>query len=415
MATVLPFAGIRPQVKLADKVAAPPYDVISSKEARELARDNPFSFLHISKPEIDFSPEVDVHSAAVYEKGRENYLRFLADGVLIQDESACFYLYRQTLGNHAQTGLVALVSADDYEKNIIKKHESTRPEKENDRVAHMQSIQAQTGPVFLTYRSDSGLTTLMESFAQQAPLYDFVSDSVRHQFWAIPDSTIQQKISAEFEAVPSLFVADGHHRSAAAVRYRDLRRAANKNHRGNEDYNYFMAVLFPHDQLSILGYHRLVSDLGSYDVTGLIGAIAKEFDVTVTDGTDGNVMPENPGQFSLYLDHTWYRLEYRAGTDSLAGSVEQLDVSILQNSILSPLLGISDPRTDSRLDFIGGIKGQNGLEQAVDRGVFAAAFACYPVQIESLLTIAEQGKLMPPKSTWFEPKLKSGLVMHGLD
>jgi uncharacterized protein (DUF1015 family) len=411
MATVLPFRGMRPLPALAANVAAPPYDVVSSDEARALAHGNSLSFLHISKPEIDCDPAVDVYSDAVYDTGRANMARFISDGIFSLDGSPCFYLYRQSLGEHSQTGVVGLVSIDEYENDVIRKHELTRPVKENDRTRHMQAVQAQTGPVFLTYRTQNALDDLMADCADGVPVNDFISYGVQHEFWVINDAVIGDRISSLFQHVPTLFVADGHHRSAAAMRYRALRRDANPQHTGKEAYNYFMAVLFPHDQLNILGYHRVIRDLGEYDATGFLAALEDNFTVKASAAR----LPDAPEQFSLYLAGQWYRLDFRQPSDAIADSVSRLDVSILQDSLLAPLLGITDQRTDDRVDFIGGARGLAALEKAVDNDGFAAAIACHPVAIEQLMTIAGEGKLMPPKSTWFEPKLKSGLVIHKLD
>ncbi len=411
MATVLPFRGMRPLPALAANVAAPPYDVVSSDEARALAHGNSLSFLHISKPEIDCDPAVDVYSDAVYDTGRANMARFISDGIFSLDGSPCFYLYRQSLGEHSQTGVVGLVSIDEYENDVIRKHELTRPVKENDRTRHMQAVQAQTGPVFLTYRAQNALDDLMADCADGVPVNDFISYGVQHEFWVINDAVIGDRISSLFQHVPTLFVADGHHRSAAAMRYRALRRDANPQHTGKEAYNYFMAVLFPHDQLNILGYHRVIRDLGEYDATGFLAALEDNFTVKASAAR----LPDAPEQFSLYLAGQWYRLDFRQPSDAIADSVSRLDVSILQDSLLAPLLGITDQRTDDRVDFIGGARGLAVLEKAVDNDGFAAAIACHPVAIEQLMTIAGEGKLMPPKSTWFEPKLKSGLVIHKLD
>ena len=411
MATVLPFRGMRPLPALVANVAAPPYDVVSSDEARALAHGNSLSFLHISKPEIDCDPAVDVYSDAVYDTGRANMARFISDGIFSLDGSPCFYLYRQSLGEHSQTGVVGLVSIDEYENDVIRKHELTRPVKENDRTRHMQAVQAQTGPVFLTYRTQNALDDLMADCADGVPVNDFISYGVQHEFWVINDAVIGDRISSLFQHVPTLFVADGHHRSAAAMRYRALRRDVNPQHTGKEAYNYFMAVLFPHDQLNILGYHRVIRDLGEYDATGFLAALEDNFTVKASAAR----LPDAPEQFSLYLAGQWYRLDFRQPSDAIADSVSRLDVSILQDSLLAPLLGITDQRTDDRVDFIGGARGLAALEKAVDNDGFAAAIACHPVAIEQLMTIAGEGKLMPPKSTWFEPKLKSGLVIHKLD
>lgn len=411
MATVLPFTGMRPRTNLAANVAAPPYDVVSSNEARELARGNALSFLHISKPEIDCDPDMDVYSDAVYAMGHANITRFINDGIFSLDASPCFYLYRQTLGAHSQTGIVALVSVDEYENDVIRKHELTQPVKENDRTRHMQAVQAQTGPVFLTYRAQPAIDALMQVCTASEPVNDFTCDDVRHQFWVIEDAVDNWRITDLFQQVPTVFVADGHHRSAASVRYRALRRAANPQHTGKEPYNYFMAVLFPHDQLNILGYHRIIRDLGSYDGNSFMQALGEYFTVTECAAR----LPDASRHFSLYLDKRWYRLVFQQPAQDIIDSVARLDVSILHDYLLAPLLNITDPRTDDRVDFVGGSRGLVALEKAVDNDGWAAAIALHPVAIEQLMTIAGEGRLMPPKSTWFEPKLKSGLVIHKLN
>mgnify|MGYP005641103385 CR=1 FL=1 len=418
MAIVLSFAGMRPPPQLADQVAAPPYDVINSEEAREQAENNPHSFLHINKPEIDFPSEVDVYSDAVYAKGGENIARFIKEGILVQDSVPGFYIYRQSLGEHEQTGIVCLVSADDYENNLIKKHELTRPQKENDRVQHMQAVNAQVGPVLMIYAAEKKLSDIVQQCCQKAPEYDFDSDNVRHQLWLVNESALLQEISEAFTCVPELYVADGHHRSAAAVQYREMCRENNPDHTGEEPYNFFLAVLFPHDELNILGYHRVVRDLNGMDPQSFLDALAKTYDITPTKT---RAMPTAAEQFGLYLDDQWYQLvlQHRENLGGLSGMGEEgdelLDVAILQDTVLSPLLDIHDIRSDKRIDFIGGIRGQAGIEKAVNSGEFVAGFACYPVRIEQLMTVASQNKLMPPKSTWFEPKLKSGLVIHNFE
>jgi uncharacterized protein (DUF1015 family) len=409
MATVLPFAGMRPPASLAAQVAAPPYDVLTSAQARALAGDNPLSFLHISKPEIDLDPQADPYGEEVYRMGQDNFQRFVSRGTLIQDMEPTYYGYRQTLEGHSQTGLVALVSVDEYEQDSIRKHELTRPDKENDRVRHMQALQAQTGPVFLTYRDNDQLSAQLEQTCAGIPDVDFTSDGVRHQLWVMRDHELVVRIRDAFIRVPALYVADGHHRSAAATRYREFCRGQNPAHRGDEAYNYFLAVLFPHAQLNIQGYHRVVRDLGQYDRAGFLAALAQDFAIQ-QNATPA--MPAQPGEFGLYLPDQWYRLTFKH--EKPADPVASQDVALLQDRVLGPLLGIDNPRTDKRIDFIGGIHGHQGLENAVDKEGFAAAFACYPVTIDALMAVADQGMLMPPKSTWFEPKLKSGLVVHYL-
>jgi len=411
LATVLPFTGMRPRPELAERIAAPPYDVLNSIEARVLASGNPYSFLHISKPEIDLDPSLDIHSDAVYEKGHENIDRFISEGYLTLDTRPCFYFYRQTLGSHSQTGIVALVSADEYESGVIKKHELTRPAKENNRTRHMQAVRAQVGPVFLTYKANAGINVLVSQGTASPATNDFASDGVQHQLWVIEDASVNEQLATLFAQVPALFVADGHHRSAAAVRHRQWCRDANPAHNGSEPYNYFMAVLFPHNELNILGYHRVVRDLGDYDSAGFLEALNKQFTV---EPSDVPVQPDLPGSFGLYLDGHWYRLDFNQAGNNDNDIVASLDVSILQDYLLTPMLGITDPRTDERIDFIGGARGLVALARAVDNDGYAAAFAFHPVTVEQLMSIAEQDRLMPPKSTWFEPKLKSGLVLHWL-
>ena len=415
MATVLPFAGMRPPSEIVEQVAAPPYDVLSSLEARELAKKNPYSFLHINKPEIDLPLEVDVYSDAVYAQGSENISRFINKGILVRDSIPAFYIYRQSLGDHEQTGIVCLVSIDEYENNLIRKHELTRPQKENDRVKHMQAVSAQTGPVLMIYGAEKKLSDIVSQCDQEAPEYDFDSDSVRHQLWLVDNSKLLLEISDAFTSVQELYIADGHHRSAAAARYREICRTNNSNHTGDEPYNFFMAVLFPHDELNILGYHRVVRDLNGMDPQSFLDGLAKMYNITPTKT---HAMPAASGQFGLYLDGQWYQLVLK-NCENLDGKGEEndelLDVTVLQDTVLSPLLGIIDIRSDNRIDFVGGMRGQNGIENAVNSGEFVAGFACYPVRIEQLMTVASQNKLMPPKSTWFEPKLKSGLVIHKPD
>ena len=335
MATVLPFAGMRPPLELIEKVAAPPYDVLNSNEARKLAEDNPVSFLHITKPEIDFPADTDAYSAEVYSRAEANMTQFLDKEIFRKDEQPCFYLYRQSMtlpdhSTHTQTGILGLVSADDYESNVIRKHELTRPQKENDRVRHMQAVNAQTGPVFLTYQAEKKLAELIAGQCEADPDIDFTSDGVTHQLWIVSDADILESIKRQFNEVQVLFVADGHHRSAAAVRYRETCRAENSNHTGDEPYNFFMAVLFPHDQLNILGYHRVIRDLGGRDAQSFLDAVAEKYEIQPAK-TDA--MPDKAKQFGLYLDNQWYRLTLIMETD------EALDVAILHDTILETSLG----------------------------------------------------------------------------
>ncbi|NOX36337.1 MAG: DUF1015 domain-containing protein [Calditrichaeota bacterium] len=415
MVTVRPFRGLRPRKDLAAKVAAPPYDVLSSEEAREMARDNPYSFLHVNKPEIDLEPGIDLYDPRVYQKGAENLKRLIQQGVMFQDEEPRFYVYKQVMGSHEQIGLVACASVEEYEKDIIKKHEHTRPEKEDDRVRHIDHLNAQVGPVFLTYRADEEIDRLISEVIQHPPEYDFTSeDGVRHTFWVVSDPKWIQQIQAAFQKVDALYVADGHHRSAAAMRVKQKRQAENPHHTGEEEYNYFLVVIFPHNQMQILDYNRVVKDLNGMDRETFLRRIQEKFDVeALPEGQ--RYKPRQPHTFGMYLQGRWYKLTARPGTFDENDPVKRLDVSILQENLLGPVLGIQDPRKDKRIDFVGGIRGLEELERRVDSGEWALAFALYPTSIEDLMAIADAGKVMPPKSTWFEPKLKSGLVVHLLD
>jgi uncharacterized protein (DUF1015 family) len=413
MAKLLPFRGIRPIQALAEKVAAPPYDVLNSDEAREMAAGNPYTFLHVNKPEIDLDPEIDVHDDRVYQKGADNLRAFIADGVIKQDEAPQYYVYRQIMGAHEQTGLVAVATVEAYEQNLIKKHEFTRPEKEDDRVKHMDALNAQVGPVFLTYQAESLIDELIKTVTDTAPEYDFtLSDGIRHIFWIVSDSATQNKIERAFIEVPSLYVADGHHRSAAATRIKNMRQQANSNHDGSEAYNNFLVVAFPHNQMKILDYNRVVKDLHGMNEEIFIEMLEEKFQVS------HKAEPFKPSalhEFGMYMDGQWYALKTREGVVDENDPVARLDVAVLQDNVLAPLLGIDDPRVDKRIDFVGGIRGMEGLEKRVDSGECKVAFSCYPTSIEHLMAIADAGEVMPPKSTWFEPKLRSGLVIHSLD
>jgi len=413
MATLRPFRGIRPTQELADRVAAPPYDVLNSAEAREMARDNPYTFLHVNKPEIDLDPAIDVHDERVYQKGAENLQAFISDGVIRQDAEPHFYVYRQIMGEHEQTGIVAVASVEEYEKNLIKKHEFTRPEKEDDRVKHMDALNAQVGPVFLTYQAEAAIDTLVQEITTAVPEYDFtLADGIRHVFWVISDAMKTSALEQAFEKVSCLYVADGHHRSAAATRVKNMRQQANSQHDGSETYNNFLVVVFPHDQMKILDYNRVVMDLNGLNEEAFIAVLGEKFEVhSQTEAFKPSALHE----FGLYMDGRWYALKVKEGVVDENDPVARLDVAVLQDNILRPLLGIEDPRTDKRIDFVGGIRGMAELEKRVDSGECKLAFSCYPTSIEHLMAIADAGEVMPPKSTWFEPKLRSGLVIHSLD
>ena len=414
MAILKPFCGIRPTQELADKVAAPPYDVLNSAEAREMAAGNPYTFLHVNKPEIDLDPEIDVHDDRVYQKGAENLQAFIADGIIRQDAEQHFYVYRQVMGEHEQTGIVAIASVEEYEQNLIKKHEFTRPEKEDDRVKHMDVLNAQVGPVFLTYQAEAEIDALVDEITTGVPEYDFtLADGIRHVFWVVSDSLKTTALEDAFVVVPCLYVADGHHRSAAATRVKNMRQQANAQHDGSEAYNNFLVVVFPHDQMKILDYNRVVMDLNGLSEEAFIAALGDKFEVHPHEA--GAFKPSALHEFGMYMDGRWYALKVKDGVVDENDPVARLDVAVLQDNILSPLLGIDDPRTDKRIDFVGGIRGMAGLEKRVDSGECKLAFSCYPTSIEHLMAIADAGEVMPPKSTWFEPKLRSGLVIHSLD
>ncbi len=417
MKLIKPFRGLRPSRELAAKVASHPYDVLNREEAFELAKDNPHSFLHINKPEVDMPTSVDVHDPSVYEKGRENLLRFQAEGILSQDSEEKLYVYKQVMGKHEQVGLVAVASVDAYEKDFIKKHEFTRPEKEDDRVNHMVALNAQVGPVFLTYKAQAEVDALIAKVVATDAEYDFEApDGTRHVFWVIEDLTLSADIEEAFSQIDTLYVADGHHRSAAASRVKNLCQKQNPAHTGDESYNYFLVVLFPDNQMQILDYNRIVKDLKGADGPAFLEKLGSNFDIEKADRASAK--PGAAREFGLYMDKQWYRLKANENLTSNINEsdpVSSLDVSILQDYVFTPLLDIVDQRRDKRVDFVGGIRGLAELEKRVDTGEWAAAIALYPTSIESLMAIADAGEVMPPKSTWFEPKLKSGLVVHKLD
>ncbi|KQC12926.1 MAG: hypothetical protein APR63_09820 [Desulfuromonas sp. SDB] len=418
MAIVKPFKALRPPKQLAEKVASPPYDVLNSDEARELANDNPHSFLHIVKPEIDLDPSIDLYDQRVYDQARKNLDDFKQNQWLVQDEKECFYLYRQIMGDHEQIGLVAAASVDEYDKDLIKKHEHTRKVKEDDRTNHIMSLKANTGPVFLTYRAKQNLDQFIANFIENhQPENDFTSvDGIVHTLWKVCDENDVHKIQNMFDEIDLLYVADGHHRSAAASRAEKLLEQKNPHHTGEEHYNYFLTVIFPDNQMKIMDYNRVVTDLNNLSEKEFLDKIQQKFSLTELNPDDPEQMkPQQPNQFLMYLDHKFYRLDAKRGSWNPQDPVEALDVSILQNNLLHPILGIGNPREDQRIDFVGGIRGIKELVKLVDSGKFQVAFALYPVAIEQLMNIADTGNVMPPKSTWFEPKLRSGLFIHLLE
>ena len=402
MATVTPFAALRPDPKLASRVCELPYDVMSSQEARAMAAGNPLSFLHVSKPEIDLPEGTDLYSDEVYAKGRENFSKLISDGVLRRDEAPMFYLYRQVMGGHRQTGLVALASCREYLENIVKKHELTRPDKEDDRVRHIETLDAQTGPVFLTYKAVPAIDSLVSRITAGEPEIDFTApDGVRHSSWLVADAADIDFLVAEFAKLPALYIADGHHRSAAAGRVFQSRHGAG----GSAD---FLTVIFPHNQMKILAYNRVLKDLNGHTPEELLAALGRVFEISEN-------APATPGKkhdLALYLGGKWRGLTFRPQFTSGRSAIDLLDVSLLQNEVLAPLFDIQDPRTSKRIAFVGGIRGTAELEKLVDSGEFACAFSMFPTGIEDLMDIADAGGIMPPKSTWFEPKLRDAMFCH---
>jgi uncharacterized protein (DUF1015 family) len=413
MVHIEPFKGVRPRRDIAHLVAAPPYDVLSTEEAREMAAGNPYSFLHIGKPEIDLPSGIDVYSDDVYAKGRENFETFFRQGIVWQDPQACFYIYKQVWGRHVQVGLVAGASCRDYLDGVIKKHELTRPDKENDRMRHIETLRAQTGPVFLTYRQSDTIDGLIAAGIGREPEFDFTTaDGVRSVFYVVDDPGLIERIREAFGGLDCLYVADGHHRSAAAARIKVKRDSETVGATGSEAYNFFLAVIFPHNQMKILPYNRIVRDLNGLDPEAFLARVGRKF--LVRPAGDAKA-PTRSREFAILLGDTWRLLEARPGTYDPDDPIESLDVSILQRNLLAPILGITDPRTDKRIDFVGGIRGAAELEKRVWSGRYAVAFSMFPTTIGELFAVADSGKTMPPKSTWFEPKLKDGLAVHMIE
>ena len=412
MHLIRPFTALRPVPERAAEVAAPPYDVLSTEEARVRAAGKPWSFLHISKPEIDLPPGTNPYAPDVYSKAADNLRRMVAAGVLARDREACYYVYRLIMGSHVQIGLVAAASVDHYDTNRIRKHEFTQPDKEDDRVHQIEALSAQTGPVLMAYPSTPQVNDILRQATRGAADTDITADgSVRHTLWVIRETDRIARVSASFDAVPALYIADGHHRSAAASRVASARRARNPKHTGEESYNYFLAVCFPHHQLRILPYNRVVTDLNGMSADAFLERLSSSFNV---ERSAKAVAPASPGQFGLYLEGRWHRLFIRAGLIPIGDPVARLDVSLLADHLLAPMLGIRDSRTDDRIEFVGGSRGLEELEKRVESGA-AAAFSLHPTHMEDLMTVADRGEVMPPKSTWFEPKLADGLVSHVLD
>lgn len=414
MAVYKPFKAYRPKPEEAGKIAALPYDVMNSQEAREMVKDKPLSFLHVGKPEVDLDPSIDLYDPRVYEKGKENLHKLIDEGHLVEDPEPFFYVYAQTMDGRTQYGLVGCASVDDYWDDVIKKHEKTRETKEKDRCNHVRVTNAHTGPIFLTYRDVDAIDTIVEEVIKNDPDNDHVAeDGIRHTSWVIKDKDKIEAIQKHLAQVDNFYVADGHHRSAAAAIVGKERQQANPNHKGDEEYNYFLSVLFPASHLKILDYNRVVKDLHGNSEEEFINKIRENF--SVEEAGSEPFHPQKKGQVGMYLNKKWYKLEANDDLVNNPDPVESLDVAILQNTVLDKILGIKDPRKDERVDFVGGIRGLKELERRVDSGEMAAAFAMYPTSINELMDIADADKIMPPKSTWFEPKLRDGLFVHFLD
>jgi len=414
MAVLRRFKAWRPKKDLEKQVASYPYDVLSSEEARQLAEGNPYSFLHVVKPEIDLPIGTDLYSQPVYDKAKENFEKLKKESVLLQEAEPKLYIYRQTMKGREQYGIVGCVSVDDYDNDVIKKHEHTRPAKEQDRIKHVDVTNANAGPIFLTYKASKVIDNLVNQVVSTDPVYDFVADDgIRHTVWIIADDTIADAIIAEFRETDYLYVADGHHRSASAARVANMRKKSNPSYSGEEEFNFFLAVLFPDEQLQILDYNRVLKHLNDHTREELFDTLERIF--TVEKQGSMPFKPAKKGEIGMYLEKEWYKLTIKPDLIHHEDPVKSLDISFLQSNLLTPFFGIEDPRTSVDIDFIGGIRGLEELVRLVDSGKFSVAFAIFPVSIHELMNIADAGKVMPPKSTWFEPKLRSGLLVHTLN
>lgn len=413
MSLIRPFRGLRPAPNRADEVVAPPYDVLNTQEARQRAAGRPWSFLHISKPQIDLPEGTDPYDPQVYSQAQKNFKRMLDESILIRDARPCYYAYRLIMGDHVQLGLVATASVADYDSNRIRKHEFTRPVKEDDRVRQIEAVNAQTGPVLLVYPQASRIDEMLESCAAPPPDIDVsIDDGVRHSLWVISDERVVDSLSNAFEGMHALYIADGHHRSAAASRVCASRRTCDGKNESEQSYDYFLAVIFPHHQMKILDYNRVIKDLGGLSPDEMFARVGESF---LIEPSDTPVRPRRPAEFGMYLEGRWYLLILRENLIPRNDPVARLDVSLLASHLIEPILNVHDPRRDDRIDFIGGIRGLQELERRVDSGEMSVAFSLYPTRMEDLMTVADDNRIMPPKSTWFEPKLVDGLVSHVLD
>jgi len=408
MSQIKPFRAFRPKAELAGQVASVPYDVINTKEARALAAGNPNSFLHVGRPEIDLPEGIDEHDDKVYAMGVANLKKFIAEGTLYHEDKPCLYVYQQKMGDHEQAGLVCLCSVKEYEDDLIKKHEYTRKDKEDDRTRHVTEQNANAEPVFLTYRAVPYIDHVVDTVRKGKPDYDIVTpDGIGHTVWTIRDEVVIGELVAFFNGVPALYIADGHHRTASAVRYGQAKRAENPGGTGDEPFESFMAVVFPHNQLKIMDYNRVVKDLNGLTPEAFLAKVGEKFDLAPA----AQPQPEKGASFGMFFQGQWHRLTAKAGSFPATDPVKSLDVSILQDNLLDPILGIKDPRTDTRIDFVGGIRGMKELEKRVNEGA-AVAFAMFPTSLVELMAVSDAGQIMPPKSTWFEPKLRSGLLVR---
>ncbi len=414
MVMVRSFKGVRPAKEVAEKVASFPYDVLNSKEARELVAGDKHSFLHVVKPEIDLPEGIDLYDESVYQKAKSNFYNMIDEKILVQDEKPYLYIYKQKMGDHEQYGLVCCVSADEYNQDKIKKHEFTRKAKEDDRTKHVITLNANAGPVFLTYRDQSIIDGIIADFVKNNdPENNFTKeDGIAHTLWVVKDQKVIDSISSQFDSIDALYVADGHHRSASAARAKAERIKNDPNPSEDKEYNYFLAVLFPADQLMIMDYNRVVFSLNNNSKEDFLNKVQEKFEI-IGEGVDPS--PKDHKDFGMYLDGKWYQIRAKDGSFPANDPVESLDAAILQNNLLAPILGVGDPRTADNIDFVGGIRGAKGLEKRVDSGEAKVAFKLHPTSIHQLMSVADAGKVMPPKSTWFEPKLRSGLVTHLLD
>lgn len=411
MAIVRAFKAFRPKVGLASKIAALPYDVMNSEEAREMVRDNEYSFLHVDRAEVNLPKDTNIYDKAVYEKARDILDKMIQDGLYVQDDNPCMYIYRQTMNGNSQTGLVICAAIDDYINDKIKKHEHTRKDKEIDRINHVDYCDANTGPIFLTYRNQTEISKIMNKWIQNEPVYDFISeDGNGHIIWIINNDSDIKKLTTLFKTIDSLYIADGHHRAKSAVEVGLKRRRENPCYTGEEEFNYFLAIVYPDNELEVLDYNRTVKDLNGLNEDEFLSAIEKNFKIKVSKEA---VKPKKKHTFGMYMNNIWYELEAKDGTFNEEDPMERLDVSILQNNLLSPILGIDDPTKSDRIEFIGGIRGIKELEKRANKDM-KVSFSMFATTIDDIMSIADSGMIMPPKSTWFEPKPRSGLFIHKL-